>query len=134
MRLPSNLTPSLYVELLRIERLSRKLSKKLFHSMLRHGPKLERQQLLLGRLVNIGTELFAMSCACGRANQLNQQYHERHKADPEHNDPDYAIETAKFVCSRGQHRIRQWLLELNTPLDQAGYKLAQYLMKDPSVH
>jgi alkylation response protein AidB-like acyl-CoA dehydrogenase len=128
VRLPADLTPSLYIEMLRIERLSRKLSKQLFHSMLRHGPKLERQQLLLGRLVNIGTELFAMGCACGRANQLNQQYRERHQTDPEHIDPEYAIETAKYICARGQHRIRQWLLELNTPLDKASYRLAQDLM------
>jgi hypothetical protein len=41
-------------------RTSRKLSRSLFHAMARFGPKLERQQVLLGRFVDIGAELFAM--------------------------------------------------------------------------
>jgi hypothetical protein len=31
--------------------------------MARYGPKLDRQQLLLGRLVDIGAELYAMSAS-----------------------------------------------------------------------
>jgi hypothetical protein len=53
-----------------IERRSRKLARSLFHAMLRYGPKLEREQLVLGRLVDIGCKLFAMSTACARATAL----------------------------------------------------------------
>ena len=134
VRVPAGFHPALFVELIRIDRLSRKLSKLLFHSMLRHGPQLEQQQLLLGRIVNIGTELFAMSCACARANQLHQECEQRHQVDPEHNDPDHSLETAKYICARGRQRIAQWIRELHNSNDKAGYHLSQNLMQDPTLH
>jgi alkylation response protein AidB-like acyl-CoA dehydrogenase len=134
VRVPSHFHPALFVDLIRIDQLSRKLSKLLFHSMVRHGPELEKQQLLLGRIVNIGTELFAMSCACARANQLHQECEERNQVDPEHNDPDHSLEIAKYICARGRHRIQQWVDELNNPNDKAGYHLTQNLMEDPTMH
>src|SRR2546430_1103001 len=51
-------------------RTSRRLARKLFHAMLVYGPKLERQQVLLGRFVDIGTEIFAITAACTRADAL----------------------------------------------------------------
>ncbi len=59
--------PSLGMELRAVERLGRKLARAVFYAMLLHGPKLERRQLLLGRLVDIGAELFAWSTAVSRA-------------------------------------------------------------------
>ena len=51
----------------------------LFHAMMRFGPKLDREQLLLSRFVGIATELFAMSATCAfaqrrstRANRLRK--------------------------------------------------------------
>jgi hypothetical protein len=46
---------------------SKKLARGLFHSMMRFGPKLDREQLLLSRYVGVATELFAMNATCSYA-------------------------------------------------------------------
>src|SRR3989440_7387466 len=43
---------------------SKRLARGLFHAMMRFGPKLDREQLLLSRFVGIATGLFAMSATC----------------------------------------------------------------------
>ncbi len=43
-----------------------KLARAVFHGMVRHGPRLERKQALLFRLVDIAMELFAASAALSR--------------------------------------------------------------------
>jgi alkylation response protein AidB-like acyl-CoA dehydrogenase len=50
-----------------VERASRKLARATFYGMARWQGKLERRQGFLGRLVDIGAELFAMSAVCVRA-------------------------------------------------------------------
>jgi len=50
-----------------VARTKRKLARRMWHAMLRFGPKLEREQPLLGRFVDIGTELFAVAATCSRA-------------------------------------------------------------------
>src|SRR5258706_581452 len=51
-------------------RTSHRLARRLFHAMARFGPKLEREQVLLGRFVEIGTELYAIATTCSRAQSL----------------------------------------------------------------
>ncbi len=50
-----------------VERTSRRLARVTFYGMSRWQGKLERKQGFLGRIVDIGAELFAMSAACVRA-------------------------------------------------------------------
>ncbi len=51
----------------RVERASRKLSRETFYAMARWRGKMERKQAFLGRIVDIGAELYAMSAACVKA-------------------------------------------------------------------
>src|SRR5262250_1569282 len=50
-----------------VERASRKLARATFYGMARWQGRLERKQGFLGRIVDIGAELFAISAACSRA-------------------------------------------------------------------
>jgi len=50
-----------------VERASRKLARSTFFAMARWQGRLERKQGFLGRIVDIGAELFAISATCVRA-------------------------------------------------------------------
>jgi alkylation response protein AidB-like acyl-CoA dehydrogenase len=50
-----------------VERSARKLARNTFYGMARWQAALEQKQAFLGRIVDIGAELFAMSAACVRA-------------------------------------------------------------------
>ena len=95
------------------ERTSRRLARRLFHAMLRFGPKLEREQLLLGRFVDIATELFAITATCARAESLG--------------DRD-AVEVADYFCALARKRIAELFSGLSSQSDRAGYRLAQRLL------
>src|SRR3954468_12925248 len=55
-----------------VERASRKLARSTFYGMSRWQGRLERKQGFLGRIVDIGAELFAMSAVCVRAQAERQ--------------------------------------------------------------
>ncbi len=122
----ADMHPELQVCLMHIGSFSRKLSRAIFRQLIHFGPKLEREQLLLGRLVDIGTELFAMSIACVRTQSLLDN------APPE--EAQRALHITKYLCTRGEHRVATLLDELRLPTDHASYQLAQELMSDRSVH
>ncbi len=75
-----------------VERASRKLARSTFYAMSRWQGKLERKQAFLGRVVDIGAELFAMSAVCVRA---SAQRAER----PEN------VELADLFCRQARVRV-----------------------------
>ncbi|MDH6221910.1 acyl-CoA dehydrogenase family protein [Streptomyces pseudovenezuelae] len=56
-----------------VERTARKLARSTFYAMSRWQGRMETKQSFLGRIVDIGAELFAMSAACVRAELLRSQ-------------------------------------------------------------
>ncbi|MFE0628557.1 acyl-CoA dehydrogenase family protein [Streptomyces sp. NPDC058864] len=62
--------PDLAAHLRYVERNSRKLARSTFYAMSRWQGRMETKQGFLGRVVDIGAELFAMSAACVRAEML----------------------------------------------------------------
>ena len=89
---------------------TRKLARALFHAMARFGPKLEREQVLLGRFVDLGTELFALTAACSRAHALGT---------PE------AIDIADYFARLTRLKIVRLFHALHHHADRPGYRLAQ---------
>jgi alkylation response protein AidB-like acyl-CoA dehydrogenase len=76
-----------------VERASRRLARSTFYGMSRWQGKLEHKQRFLGRIVDIGAELFAMTAACVRA--------QRDRAD------GTAVELADAFCQQARVRAEQ---------------------------
>jgi alkylation response protein AidB-like acyl-CoA dehydrogenase len=96
-----------------VERTSRKLARSIFYAAGRWQGKLERKQGFLGRMVDIGAELFAMSAVCVRA-----------KAD----DRPEAYELADAFCAQAQARIGRLFDGLWNNTDDLDAKLAKQVM------
>jgi alkylation response protein AidB-like acyl-CoA dehydrogenase len=101
------------------EAASRRLARRLFHAMAKHGPKLEREQVLLGRFVDIGTELFAMLSSCARAQQLL----ETNGAAPAN-----LLPLVDYFCLTSTRRVEELFRSLTRNSDRKGYKLAQEIL------
>ena len=103
-------------------RMSRKLARSLFHAMVRNGPKLERQQLLLSRFVEIGTEIFAIAASCLRAERLMETASETDAAD--------VLQTVDYFCRSARLRIEEKFRAVHRNNDKLGYKLAQRVLAE----
>jgi hypothetical protein len=104
-----------------VERASRKLARVTFYGMARWQGKLERKQGFLGRIVDIGAELFAMSAACVRA-QLDAT-----AADGGERAAT-ARELAGLFCDQARLRIEELLRGLWSNTDAADSALARQVL------
>src|SRR3954466_4341817 len=80
------------------ERSARKLARSTFYAIGRYQAGLEKKQALLGRIVDIGAELFAMASAAVYANTIKSERPERGES---------AFELAELFCAQAQRRIGQ---------------------------
>lgn len=99
-----------------VRAMSKKLARSLFHAMLRHGPKLEKKQVLLGRFVEIGAELFAMTASLAYARQL---------IESGKGDRESLVPTVKYFCRLTHMKVDLGFHELRRNADDEGYRLAQ---------
>jgi alkylation response protein AidB-like acyl-CoA dehydrogenase len=102
-----------------IERQSRHVARSIFHAMMRYQAKLERKQMVLFRLVDIGTDLFAMSAAVSYATMLAKKGGEAKNA----------VDLADVFCREARMRIEANFANLFTDHDDAAYRLVLKLMK-----
>jgi acyl-CoA dehydrogenase-like protein/ACAD9/ACADV-like protein len=98
---------------------SHRLARRLFHSMAQYGPKLEREQVLLGRFVDIGAEIFAIATSCARA-QMMMQADEKSKLD--------SLSLADYFCRSARLHIDRLFHSVKHNVDRRGYKLAQRVL------
>jgi alkylation response protein AidB-like acyl-CoA dehydrogenase len=103
-----------------VSRMSRRLARKLFHAMIKFGPKLERQQVLLGRFVDIGTELFAMAATCSRAHAMLKTLNADQQKE--------LLGLVDYFCSAARLRIERSFDGLSANADAKGYKFAQSVL------
>jgi hypothetical protein len=74
------------------ERAARRLARATFYGMARWQGRLERKQGFLGRLVDIGAELFAISASCARAKAERAEHPE-------------GWELADLFCRQSRRRV-----------------------------
>ena len=103
-----------------VDRASRKLARTLFHCMVRFGPKLEKRQAVLGRLVEIGAELLAITAACSRAQAMVQRG-SRRTAGP--------VELADLFSRQARRRVEDRFAAVFDNDDVAAYAVAQQVIR-----
>ncbi len=106
-----------------VNRTSRRLARSLFHAIVRFGPKLERRQAVLFRLVDIGAELFVMSAACARARMLQVSTSPEERAQSA-----TAIALTDAFCRHARRTIGDRFRSLFDKNDAYTYRTAQRVM------
>jgi len=98
-----------------VERGSRKLARSTFYGMSRWQAKLERKQAFLGRIVDVGAELFAISSAVVYADTIARERPERGAE---------ARELADLFCAQARRRVDALFHDLWANDDAANYTAA----------
>ena len=103
-----------------VERSSRAVARRTFYAMARWQTKLEQKQSLLGRIVDIGAELFAMSAVCTRAESMRLQ-------DPTTGASAYAL--ADAFCRQSRARVDDLFRQLSHSTDTSDRALARAVLE-----
>ncbi|GAA2346846.1 acyl-CoA dehydrogenase family protein [Streptomyces caniferus] len=96
-----------------VERTSRKLARSTFYAMSRWQGRMETKQGFLGRIVDIGAELFAMSAACVRAEYLTETGDHGREAQ----------QLADVFCRQARIRVEELFGRLWTNTDELDRKV-----------
>ena len=102
------------------ERNCRKLARSTFYGMSRWQGKLEKKQSFLGRIVDIGAELYGIASACVYAQTLQQQ-------DPA-NAAQY-VELADLFCAQARRRVDRLFHDLWFNDDSDNYAAAMNVLE-----
>jgi alkylation response protein AidB-like acyl-CoA dehydrogenase len=109
-------------------RSSRRLARTLFHCMVRFGPKLEKRQAVLGRLVEIGAELLAITAACSRALAMAKRGSAGSGAAGQ--EGTGAIQLADLFSRHARRRVEEKFAAVFDNDDVRTYEVAQQVLKN----
>ncbi|WP_372369281.1 acyl-CoA dehydrogenase family protein [Candidatus Uabimicrobium sp. HlEnr_7] len=98
-----------------VERTTRKLARSIFHGMMIHQAKLEKKQAFLFRIVEMGSELFAMSATIVYAQKQGNKNAEK---------------LADAFCNEAKQRIKSNFKALWGNDDAARYSLAREILDE----
>lgn len=95
-----------------------KLARTIFFNMGKYQDKLERKQNLLGHLMDIGTELFAIAATCSYAVHLSKS-----------GQKNGCIELADLFCSHARRRIDQHFDAISNNDDEKNNRSAKKILE-----
>lgn len=98
---------------------AKKLARDLFFNMGIYQQRLEPKQNLLGRFVDIGTDLFVMACVCSYAASLA-------KSGDKKESP---VELADLFCKEARVRVKRNFCDTRFNQDKLSDKIAKHLLK-----
>ena len=98
-----------------VERSSHRLARALFHGAMQYQTRLAYRQQLLGRLVDVGGDLFAMVAACSKAQAMAQR-------QPSESSP---LELADLFCRLARRRVTFAMQRLGDNDDRQSSRIAQ---------
>jgi hypothetical protein len=101
-----------------VERGARRLARSTFYAMSRWQGRMETKQGFLGRIVDIGAELFAMSAACVRAEWL--------RADGDHGREAYQL--ADAFCRQSRLRVEELFGRLWSNTDELDRRVVKQVL------
>jgi hypothetical protein len=100
-------------------RTSKRLARRLFATMAKYGPKLEKEQIILGNFVDVGVDLFVMAAALSYADHLVGMH-------PEDQTPQ---ELCDLYCRETRRRIESNFRAVKGNFNRSYHKVAGLLME-----
>lgn len=117
-----HLHPVLRKEMKHVERLSRKLARRLFFAMALNGPSLEKKQVLLGRFVDIGSELFVLASTLAYTQaKITHSVHDRLEME-------HLLRLASYFSDLTKDKVAGLFRAIRSNADSEGYAVAKGVM------
>ncbi len=115
---PADMHPRLATHFSGVAGESRRLARTLFHQMVKFGPQLEKRQVLLGRMADIGADLFAIAATCTYAQKLLRDGEAEEKV----------LTLADDFVAQARLRVAQNFAGVAANADEHGYAVAQQVV------
>ncbi len=103
-----------------VERSARTLARRTFYAMARWQAGLERKEVLLGRIVDVGAELFAMSAVCVRAEAMRAEDRSNGAA---------AVKLADAFCEQSRERVDALFAQLRDGAGRSDRAVARAVLR-----